>query len=122
MLRPIDNYFLQHDDPVKSCLQFLRDHILKHNKNITEAWKYGMPFYCCNGKMFCYLWTHKKSGQPYLGIVEGDLIHDKDFIKEKRARMKILLIDPTKNIPLKKIDAVLKTVIAHYKNQKRRLR
>jgi hypothetical protein len=115
MLRPIDNYFLQHDEPTKSCLQFLREYILQQDKNITEAWKYGMPFYCYNGKMFCYLWTHKKFHQPYLGIVEGHLINDKDFIREKRARMKILLIDPTKDIPLKKIDAALKTVIAHYK-------
>jgi len=28
MLRPIDNYFLQQAEPVKSCLQFLREHIL----------------------------------------------------------------------------------------------
>jgi Domain of unknown function (DU1801) len=117
MLRPVDNYFLQHDEPVKSCLQFLRKHILKQDNNITEAWKYGMPFYCYNGKMFCYLWTHKKFHQPYLGIVEGNLITDKNFIQEKRARMKILLIDPAKNIPLKKINTILKIVIAHYKTQ-----
>jgi hypothetical protein len=27
MLRPIDNYFLQKEEPGKSCLQFLREHI-----------------------------------------------------------------------------------------------
>ena len=117
MLRPIDDYFLRHAEPIKSCLQFLREHILTYDKNISEAWKYGMPFFCYKGKMFCYLWTHKKLGQPYIGVVEGSLIHDKDFITEKRARMKILLIDPAKNIPLKKIDVVLKIIIAHYKQQ-----
>jgi hypothetical protein len=60
MLRPIDNYFLQHEEPTKSCLQFLREHILQLDKNITETWKYGAPFYNIHGKRFCYLWTHKK--------------------------------------------------------------
>ncbi len=115
MLRPIDNYFLQKDEPVKSCLQFLREHILKQNPHITEAWKYGMPFYCYNGKMFCYLWVHKKYHQPYLGIVEGKKINHPDLIIEKRARMKILLLDPNKNIPVKKIDRILKEVLALYK-------
>ncbi|HEY2581663.1 MAG TPA: DUF1801 domain-containing protein [Mucilaginibacter sp.] len=55
MLREIDNFFLQKHEPLKSCLLFLRGFILDYDKNITEAWKYKMPFYCYNGKMFCYL-------------------------------------------------------------------
>ena len=115
MLRPIDNYFLQKEEPIKSCLQFLREHILKQDANITEAWKYDMPFYCYNKKMCCYLWVHKKYHQPYIGIVEGKRIHHPDLVIEKRARMKILLIDPAKDIPVKKIDAILKEVLALYK-------
>ena len=111
-LRPIDNWFLQKDEPVKSCLQFLREHILKQNAGITEAWKYGMPFFCYKGKMVCYLWVHKKYGQPYLGIVEGKKIDHPDLIIEKRARMKILLLDPDKDIPIRKINAILKDVLA----------
>jgi hypothetical protein len=114
MLRPLDEYFLKKDEPVKSCLQFLRENILKQDKNITEAWKYGMPFYCYNGKMFCYLWVHKKYGQPYLGIVEGNKIKHPDLLTEKRTRMKILLIDANKNIPIKKINAILKEVLSLY--------
>lgn len=59
MLRPVDDYFLKKEEPVKSCLQFLRQHILQLDPQVTEAWKYGMPFYCYNEKMFCYLWVHK---------------------------------------------------------------
>lgn len=114
MLRPIDNYFLQQDEPIKTCLQFLREHILKQDDHITEAWKYGMPFYCYNGKMCCYLWVHKKYHQPYIGIVEGKLINHPDLITEKRSRMKILLLDTTKDLPLKKINAILKEVIKLY--------
>ncbi|HKR07196.1 MAG TPA: DUF1801 domain-containing protein [Bacteroidia bacterium] len=115
MLRPADVYFLQKPEPLKSCLQFLRQHILKQDKNISEEWKYGMPFYCYKGKMFCYLWIHKKFQQPYLGIVEGKKINHPDLIMEKRARMKILLLDAEKNIPLKKINAILKEALSLYR-------
>jgi hypothetical protein len=112
MLRPADQYFLNQEEPVKSCLQFLRAHILKQDSNITEEWKYGMPFYCYNKRMFCYLWTHKKYLLPYIGIVEGKLVKHPELIAEKRSRMKILLIDPVKDIPTDKIDAILRDAIA----------
>jgi len=115
MLRPIDTYFLQKEEPLKSYLLALREIILQYDKNITEAWKYGMPFYCYNGKMCCYLWTHKKFNQPYLGIVEGQRINHPGLIIEKRARMKIMLFDPHKDIPLKTVHAILKEVVALYK-------
>jgi hypothetical protein len=115
-MRPIDTWFLQKDEPLKSCLQFLRDYIIKQDKSITETWKYGMPVYCYNGKMFCYLWVHKKYRQPYIGIVEGQKINHPDLLQEKRARMKILLLDPLKNIPVNKINGILKEVLALYKS------
>jgi len=114
MLRPIDNYFLQQDEPVKSCLQYLRGHLLQLDPHISEAWKYGMPFYCYNGKMILYLWVHKKYLQPYIGIVEGKLIDHPDLLMEKRARMKILLLDPAKDLPMPKINKMLKQVLALY--------
>jgi hypothetical protein len=115
MLRPIDNYFLQKEEPIKSCLQFLREYILKQDKNITEAWRYGGPFYYYNGKMFCYLWVHKKFKQPYIGIVEGKKINHPDLISEKRVRIKILLVDANEDIPVKKINSIFKEVLQLYK-------
>jgi hypothetical protein len=53
MLRPIDNWFLEKEEPLKSGLQFLRTHIIQQDPDIREAWKYGMPFFCYKGKMFC---------------------------------------------------------------------
>ena len=114
ILREIDSYFLEKDEPVKGCLLFLREYILKQDKSITEAWKYKMPFYCYNGKMFCYLWVHKKYKKPYIGIVEGAKIKHSDLIIEKRARMKILLVDPGKDLPLKKINSIMKDVLKLY--------
>jgi len=50
-----------------------------------------------------------------MGIVEGKKIRDPDLIREKRARMKIFLLDAQKDIPLKKINAILKEIISWYK-------
>ena len=114
MLRPIDNYFLQKEEPVKSCLQFLREHILQFDSNITEGWSYGMPFYYYHGNRFCYLWVHKKLLQPYIGIVDGAGIDHPDLLQEKRARMKILLVDAGRDVPVRKIDLILRKTLRLY--------
>ena len=115
MLKPADNYFLQQPEPAKASLLALRQLICSFDTNITEAWKYGMPFYCYKDKMFCYLWMHKKYGQPYLGIVEGGKINHPLLLQEKRARMKIMLVDPLKDIPVGSINSILKKALVFYK-------
>jgi hypothetical protein len=115
VLRDIDNYYLEKAEPVKGCLLFLRQHILNFDSNITEAWKYRMPFFCYKGRMFCYLWVHKKNGLPYLGIVEGGKIDHPDLIQEDRARMKIMLIDPYNDLPIGTVDKILEVAIKLYK-------
>jgi hypothetical protein len=114
-MKASDNFYLQHDEPVKSCLLALKEIILSQAKDITAAWKYGMPFFCYKGKMFCYLWVHKKYKQPYIGIVEGKYIHHPDLIIEKRARMKIMLFDPNKDLPINTIESVLHQALNLYK-------
>lgn len=112
MLNVIDSWFMQKEEPEKSCLLFLRGHILKSDKNISEAWKYGMPFYLYKGKMFCYLWTHKTYLKPYIGFVDGNKIDHAALMQEKRARMKILLINASTDIPLETINVILKSAVA----------
>ncbi len=99
-------------EPAKSCLQFLRQFILEYDSQLTETWKYGMPMYCYHGKMFCYLWIHKKNGQPYLGIVDGALIDHPALLQEKRARMKILLFDPERDVEIKMLRGLLEKMVA----------
>lgn len=111
MLNPLDNYFERKDEPIKSCLQYLRSVLLNY-ANVTEHWKYGMPFYYYKGKMFCYLWIHKKLLQPYIGLVDGAKIENEDLMQEKRARMKILLINPLADLPKTKIESILNQAFA----------
>ncbi len=107
----IDAWFLSQDEPGRSCLIFLRAYILSLAPGITETWNYKMPFYRYQGKRFCYLWYHQKLAQPYIGIVAGTKVNDPGWISEERSRMKIFLINPSKDIPVKKITAVLKKVM-----------
>ena len=50
MLSDLDNFYLDKDEPVKGCLLALREIILSHDKNITTAWKYRMPFFLLQRK------------------------------------------------------------------------
>lgn len=110
-----DDFYLQKKEPVKSCLLALREIILAQDKEIAAAWKYGMPFFCYRGKMFCYIWVHKKNGQPYIGFVEGKHLDDPQLLTENRSRMKILLVDADKDLPLKKITTLLRKALRLYK-------
>lgn len=110
-----DNYYAQQEEPGRSCLLALKEIILSQDVHVTAAWKYGMPFFCYKGKMFCYLWVHKKYKQPYVGMVEGKHLNNPQLITEKRSRMKIMLFDPNKDLPLETINAVLQEAIDLYK-------
>ena len=113
-MHEIDNFYLGKPEPLKGCLLSLRDLILRSNPEITEAWKYQMPFFYFRKRMFCYLWIHKKNLIPYIGIVEGRKISHPLLLQEKRSRMKIMLIDPTKDLPVKLILGILKQAAALY--------
>jgi hypothetical protein len=64
-MKALDNFYSIQDEPIKSTLLALKEIILQQDKEITNEWKYGMPFFCYKGKMLCYLWVHKY-GQPYI--------------------------------------------------------
>jgi hypothetical protein len=106
-MRDIDNFYLFQQEPNKSCLLYLREHILAFDENITEAWKYRMPFFCYKGKMFCYVWTHKKLQIPFIGVVDGKLLQHPLLIHEDRARIKVMLINPEEDMPVASINEVL---------------
>lgn len=111
----LDNFYFQQDEPTKSCLLALREIILHQDTDITNAWKYGMPFFCYKGKMFCYLWFHKKYKKPYIGIVEGKRFDEAFLIQEDRSRMKIMLFDPNEDLPLQTIEKIINKALDLYK-------
>lgn len=107
----LENYYAQQEEPIKSCLLALRGIILRQDKDVTAAWKYGMPFFCFQGKMFCYLWVHKKYKKPYLGLVEGKQFDEPFLMAEDRSRMKIMLLEPEEDLPVAVIERILQKAI-----------
>lgn len=110
-MRELDIFYESQQEPTKGCLLALRDIVLSQDKDITHVWKYKTPFFCYKGKMFCYLWIHKKYKQPYLGIVEGQRLDYPELIAEKRSRIKIMLLNPTEDLPIEPIVNILQDAL-----------
>lgn len=115
-MKALDNFYEQQDEPNRGCLLALRAIILKQDDNITATIKYGMPCFCYKNKMFVFLWVHKKLHQPYLLFVEGEHFNEPFLLQEKRSRMKIMLFDAEKNIPVKKVEGILRKALDLYRN------
>jgi len=112
----IDNYYLNKEEPNKSCLLALRNIISKQDKNISETRKWGMPCFCYKNKMFCYLWTDKKTDEPYILFVEGKHLNHPKLEEGNRSRMKILRVNPNKDLPIKTIALLLNQALDLYRN------
>ena len=111
----LDHFYFDKQEPNKSCLLAMREIILNYDKNITETQKYGMPCFCYKGKMFCYLWVDKKSNDPYFLMVEGARINHPELETGNRSRMKILRINPNKDLPIVTIDLIMNQALDLYR-------
>lgn len=116
MINELQNYYLNKEEPNKSCLLALRNIILNQDTNIIETQKYGMPCFCYKKKMFCYLWTDKKTTEPYLLMVEGHHLDHPQLEKGDRSRMKIFRVNPNEDLPLKTIEIILQKALDLYRN------
>lgn len=115
-MKSIDDFYLNQEEPIKEILFAIKGIILKQDQDITNVLKYGMPFFCYKGKMFCYLWIHKKNKQPYIGIVEGKHFDEPFLLQETRSRMKIMLFDIDQDLPLEQIEMVVQKALNLYKS------
>jgi predicted RNA binding protein YcfA (HicA-like mRNA interferase family) len=113
-----DTFYLNSEEPNKSCLLAMRSIILKLENNIVETTKYGMPCFCFKGKAFCYLWVDKKSKEPYFLMVEGEHLQHKALEKGNRSRMKILRVNPKKDLPIATINLIMNQALDVYRNTK----
>lgn len=112
MPTPLEEFYLQKEEPIRECLLALSALIQSQDQKITAEWKYKMPFFYYQGKMLCYLWVHKTFKQPYIGFADGYGLDHPELIQEKRARMKILLLDPLQDLPVDVINHLIKAAIA----------
>ncbi len=115
MLEELHNYYLNKEEPNKSCLLALRSIILEQDPDVTETRKWGMPCFCYKKKMFCYLWTDKKTDRPYILMVEGKHLDHPELEEGDRSRMKIFKVDPDKDLPVETIENILQKALDLYR-------
>jgi hypothetical protein len=122
MVQQLQNYYLNKQEPNKSCLLALRSIILRQDTNVTETQKWGMPCFCYKKRMFCYLWTDKKTDDPYLLMVEGKYLHHPHLEEGNRSRMKIFRVYPYHDLPVKTIESILQKALDLYRTGKIRIK
>jgi uncharacterized protein YdhG (YjbR/CyaY superfamily) len=118
MIEDLHNYYLSKSEPNKSCLLALRSIILEQDPNVTESIKWGIPCFSYKKKMFCFLYTDKKTEDPYILFVEGKFLDHSKLEQGTRTRMKILRFNPNKDLPIKTINYILKTALDLYRKGK----
>jgi len=116
MISELEAYYVSKEEPVRSTLLALRSYIINYNTEMTETWTHKMPMFRYKGKLFCYLWTDKKTKEPYLLMVEGKLLNHPDLEEGKRARMKIFRVNPNEDLPIEKINLLLNDALDLYRN------
>lgn len=114
-MKALNNFYLRQEESVRGVFLALKELILAQDKEVTSELKYGMPFFCYKGKMFCYLWVNKKTGQPYIGLVEGKYFTQPFLLQEKRSRMKIMLLDSNRDLPVQTISTLIKQALDLYR-------
>lgn len=98
MISELDAFYEQLEEPLQSCFLALREIIPAFDPDITEAWKYKLPFFDYKKKFLCYLWKDKKGKQAYIGFVDGREIDHPALKAQGRKRIKILPIYPNEDI------------------------
>lgn len=111
-------FYLNQPEPKRSCLLALRRIILGYDTHISETVKYGMPCFCYGKKALCYLWTDKKSGEPYILMVEGNRLGHHALETGSRARMKIYRVNPAEDIDLETIESILEEAVKLYQGDR----
>lgn len=114
-MKALEQFYLAQEEPNRSIFLALRDCILSLDAEVSEEWKYKLPFFYYKGKMFCYLWKDKKTNEPYIGIVRGETVVHPLLIQGNRKRMKIFPVNPNEDIPVKIIKEILIQVQSVYK-------
>ena len=106
MLREIDRFYEEKEEPNRSCFLALREIILAYNPQLKEAYKYKLPCFTIGKTIFCYLWKDKKTQTPYISINKGSLVDHPALYQGNRKTFKLLYIDPNKDIPIKTIHEI----------------
>jgi len=114
-MKETDSFYSELNEPYQSCMLALRSIILEQDENITETQKWGLPCFCYKNRMFCFLSVDKQTKEPYILVVEGRLIDNPILETGNRSKMKILRVDPHKDLPVSAIVEILNQALELYR-------
>jgi hypothetical protein len=106
MLNPLENYFLKQREPHQSCMLYLRKWLAA--QELEEQYKYLTAMYYFKGKPFCYMSVRTKDSQLYLGFMKGYLMKHPELKKEGRTQVKVIYLDPEKDLPIQTLQEIIK--------------
>ena len=110
----LDHFFLEQSEPLQGAFLALRTLILNWDTQISEHWKYKLPFYYYQGKPFCYLWKDKKTNEPYIGLVRSENLTHPDLFLGSSKRIKKFPISLSKDIPKQTIHELFEELRMEY--------
>lgn len=114
MISPLQEFYLKQPEPNRSCYEALKDILLRFSPDITEEWKYKLPFFYYKGKMCCYFWKDKKTQMPYIGFSKGKQMNHPSLVRGDRKLMAIYYVDPTEDIDLETLNELLEEAVKWY--------
>lgn len=114
MLNKIELYFHDLEEPDRGCLLALREVVLNFHPDISESWKWNMPFYDYKGKYLCYFGSAKKGKLPYLAFTQGKHFEHSLLRFEGRKQIKSIEIDPNQDLSIGLIHELLELAVGYY--------
>ena len=106
MLNPLENYFLKQPEPQQSCMLFLRTWFIE--QGLEEQFKYMTAMYHFKGKPLCYLSVSSKEKNLYVGFIKGHLMKHPKLEQEGRKQIKVIYLNPEKDLPVKTLTEIVK--------------
>lgn len=107
----LDQFYHNLPEPQQGCFLALRQYISTLHPDISQEWKYKLPFFYFRKKMFCYLWIDKKTKHPYIGFSDGLIMKHPLLIQGDRKRMKIFSVNPEEDLPMETLEAIFEEAL-----------
>lgn len=108
---PIERFFEEQPEPVRSSLQVLRELIMGLNEHMSITWKYDVVFFCFHDVICCSLRVDRHTRKPCIVFAERCLPEHPDLITVDDNGLKVLHIDPEADTDLDTIEHVLAEMI-----------
>ena len=113
-MNPLDNFYLEKEEPIQSCLLALRSIILIYNPDFEPLWRHRLPCFMYQDQIFCYLWVDRKTQFPYIAVGKGVEIAHPDLVQGNRTFVKLFYINPEEDIPIETIHEIFNLAMELY--------